>query len=51
MYNDYLRDPKIVAVIDGWSLFRGIALRFKNWKWDPKIVVAVDRWSLFGGGR
>ena len=23
MYNDYPRDPKIVAVVDGWSLFRG----------------------------
>ncbi len=23
VYNDYLQDPKIVVVVDGWSLFRG----------------------------
>jgi hypothetical protein len=38
-YNDHPRDPKIVAVVDMWSLFRGGKL-------DVKIVVIVDRRSL-----
>jgi len=49
VYNDHPRDPKIVAVVDRWSLFRG-HLCSKSLKWDLKIVVVIDRWSLFGGG-
>ena len=41
--------PKIVAVVDRWSLFRGY-LCYESSKWDLKIVVVVGRWSLFGGG-
>ncbi len=40
-------DPKIVAVVGKWSLFRG-HLYNKGSKWDLKIVVVVDRWLLFG---
>ena len=50
VYNDHPWDPKIVAVVDRWSLFRG-PLWYKSSKWDHKIVAVVDRWSLFGGGR
>jgi len=60
VYNDHPWDPKFVAVVDRWSLFRGSFMLWKlklgplcyeNWNWDPKIEVAVDKWSLFGGGR
>ncbi len=44
-YNDHLRGPKTVVVVDRWLLFRG------NFVWDLNIVVVIDRWSLFGGGR
>ncbi len=50
VYNDHPWDPKIVAVFDRWSLFRG-HLCNKSSKWDLKIVVVIDRRSLFGGGR
>ena len=50
MYNDHPRDPKIVAAVDRWSLFRG-HLCYKRSKWDLKTVAVIDRWSLFGGGR
>jgi hypothetical protein len=50
IYNDPPWDPKIVAVVYRWSLFKG-HLCNKSYKWDNKIVVVVDRWSLFGGGR
>ncbi len=45
VYNDHPWDPKIVAVVDGWSLFIGT-------KWPPQNgcrymqVVAIHRWSL-----
>ncbi len=48
--NDDPWNPKIVAFVDRWSLFKGI-LCYKTSKWDLKIVVVIDRWSLFGGGR
>ncbi len=50
VYNDHPWDPKIVIVVDRWSLFRG-RLCTKSSKWNLKIVVVIDRWSLFGGGR
>jgi hypothetical protein len=50
VYNDHPRDPKIVVVVDRWSLFRG-HLCYKRSNWDLKIVAVVDRWSLFGSGR
>ncbi len=37
-------DPKIVAVVDKWSL-----LFNKSEKRDSKVVVVVDRRTLFGG--
>jgi len=49
VYNDHHWDPKIVAVVERWSLFKG-HLCSKSLKWDLKIVVIIDRWSLFGGG-
>jgi hypothetical protein len=50
VYNENPRDPKIVTVVDRWSLFKG-HLFSKSSKWDPKKVVVWDKWSLFGGGR
>jgi hypothetical protein len=50
VYNDHPRDPKIVAVVDRWSFFRG-HLCNKRPNWELKIVAVVDRWPLFGGGR
>ena len=50
VYNDHPWDPKIMAVVDKWSLFKG-HLCYKSSKWDPKMMVVEDRWSLFGGGR
>jgi len=49
VYNDHPCGPKIVAVADSWSLFRG---HFNNTilNWDFKMVVVVNRWSLFRGG-
>jgi len=44
VYNDHLRDPKIVAV-DRWSLFGG-HLCYKRHNWDLKTVTVVDRWLL-----
>ena len=44
VYNDHLRDPKIVAVVVRWSLFRG-HLHSKNSKWDPKMLVAGGCYS------
>jgi len=45
VYNDHPWDPKIVAVVDRWSLFIG-NLCSKSPKWDHKMVVAIRRWSL-----
>ncbi len=45
VYKDHPWDPKIVAVVDRWSLFRG-HLCNKSAKWDLKMVVVVDKWSL-----
>ena len=50
VYNDHPWDPKIVAVVDRWSLFKG-RLYSKSPIWDLKMVIVIDRWSLFGGGR
>jgi len=50
VYNDHPWDPKIVAVVDRWSLFRG-HLCYKKTNWDLKIAAVIDRWSLFGGCR
>ncbi len=41
VYNDHLRGPKFVAVVDGCLLFRDL-------NWDSKIVVAVGRRLLTG---
>ncbi len=50
VYNDHPWDPKKVAAIDRWSLFRDYSCN-KRTKWDLKIVVVIDRWFLFGGVR
>jgi hypothetical protein len=42
VYNDHPWDPKIVAIVDRWSLFRG-SLYNKTSTWDLKIVVVADR--------
>jgi hypothetical protein len=50
LYNDHPWDPKIVVVVDRWSLLKG-HLCNKSSKCDLIMVVVIDRWSLFGGGR
>ncbi len=50
VYNDHRWDPKIVAVVNRWSLFRGHSC-YKRSIWDLKIEAVIDRWSLYGGGR
>ena len=50
VYNNHPQDPKIVVVVDRWSLYRGHCCN-TNSKRDPKKVVVVGRWPLFGGGR
>ncbi len=47
--SDHPWDHKIVAIVDGWSLFTG-HLGSKSPKWDLNMVV-IGRWSLFVGGR
>ena len=50
VYNDHPQHPKIVAVVDGWSLFGG-RLCYKRSYWDLKTVAVVDKWLLFRSGR
>ena len=50
VYNDHPQYPKIVAVVDGWSLFGG-RLCYKRSYWDLKTVAVVDKWLLFRSGR
>ncbi len=51
VYNDHLWDPKFVAVVDRWSLFRGSFMLWKL-KLGPqncgccRQVVIIWRWSL-----
>jgi hypothetical protein len=45
--NDHPWNPPKVAVVDWWSLPRGVFLCFKHGKWDLKEVVVVVMWSLF----
>ena len=51
LYNDHPQSPKIVAVVDGWSLFKDY-LCYKRSNWDLDVVVivgqvvAIWRWSL-----
>jgi hypothetical protein len=42
-YNDHPRDPKIMVVIDGWSLFRGGSLLTFDCLLDPKQVQLANR--------
>ncbi len=50
VYNGHPWNPKIEAVVDRWSLFRG-RLYFTICNWAFKIVAFVARWPLFRGGR
>jgi len=49
VYNFYPWDPKIVAIVDMWSLFKGHFCS-KSQILDLKIITIIDRWSLFGYG-
>ncbi len=49
VYNGQPWDPKIEAVVDRWSLFRG-SLYYTICNWDHKIEAVVARWPLFRGG-
>jgi hypothetical protein len=42
VYNDHPWDPKIVAVVDRWSLFRDNSC-YKSYQWDLIMVVVIDR--------
>ena len=54
MYNDHPRDPKIVAVVDRWSLFRGSFMLYtlilgpKNRDRYLQVVVSSGLTVLFG---
>jgi len=54
VYNDHPRDPKLVAVVDRWSLFRGSFIIWKL-KSGPRNsgccrqVVVIRKWSLTQG--
>ena len=50
VYNDNPQNPKFVAVVERWSLFRGSFMLYEV-KMAPKMVVVVGRWSLFGADR
>ena len=48
VYNDHPRNPKIVVVVDRWSLFRG-TFKFKMGHQNGgryRQVVAIQSWSL-----
>ncbi len=51
VYNDHLWDPKFVAIVDRWSLFRGtfmlqkLKLGLQN-RGRCRQVVVIRRWSL-----
>ena len=51
VYNDHPQHPKIVAFVDGWSLFGG-RLCYKRSYSGPqnsgrcRQVVAIQKWSL-----
>jgi hypothetical protein len=52
VYNDHPRDPKIVAVVDRWSLFDcTVKPVHYDHLWDQKKVVVTLRWSLFRGSK
>ncbi len=46
MYNDHPWDPKIVTVVDRWSLFRG-NLCNKSSKQGLKIVIVSSDLTVF----
>ncbi len=50
MYNGHPWDPKIEAVIDRWTLFKG-RLYYTICNWAFKLVAFVAKWPLFRSGR
>jgi hypothetical protein len=52
VYNGHPWDPKIVAVVHRWPLFRGFSNKIPI-KFDLAglRLAAVGRWPLFRGGR
>ena len=50
VYKGHPWDPKIEAIVDKWSLFRG-SLYYTLCNWDHKIEAVVARWPLFRGVR
>jgi hypothetical protein len=40
VYKDHTWDPKILAVVDRWSLIRG-HLSYVSSRWDPEMMVAI----------
>jgi hypothetical protein len=44
VYSDHIRDPKLVVVVDRWSLFGG-RFMFYRLELRLRIVVALDRYS------
>jgi hypothetical protein len=45
VYNGLYMNPKIVTIVDRWSLFRGL-LTNVIFKWGLNVVVVTDMWSL-----
>jgi hypothetical protein len=52
VYNGHPWDPKIVAVVHRWLLFRGFSIKIAI-KFDLAglRLAVVGRWPLFRGGR
>jgi hypothetical protein len=51
VYNDHPWDSKKVAVVHGWSVFRGFSIKIGITISLVRLSLAVvERWSLFIGG-
>ena len=52
VYNGHPWDPKIVAAVHRWALFRGFSIKIDIEFYLAVVRLAVvDRWPLFRGGR
>ena len=52
VYNGHPWDPKILAVVDWWPLFRGFSIKIAiEFDLAELRLAFVGRWLLFRGGR
>jgi hypothetical protein len=51
VYNGHPWDPKVVAVVQGWPMFRGFPIKIPI-KFDlaELRLAVVGRWPMFRGG-